>query len=1380
MTSHNQPLRKLLLKTFYGLCISLYLLNASSQPINPDFRHISIDNGLSDTFVQCISQDKKGYMWFGTPHGLNKYDGYEFTTYLHNPANKNTINENSVTSIFEDSQQRLWIGTESSLNYFNRTTGIFENVIKINNGIYKTELGAVKKIAEDKEGRLWLARTHALQVYNPDNKTIRTFLAKEVNNVILGEISDLLIDKKGKLWVATMAGLRFFDRKNHIFSNPLKDFSETPPNSVLFESRILEDRHGNLWCASRGLGLRKHESNKNKWKNYRFSKNGLSGNFINDIIEDENGNIWIATGRSGLDFFDPITEKFTNYSKSNTQQNHIISNALNRLFIDKDEQLWIGTWHNGLEYLKPENLFNHYFMDASKLTLSSNNVMGIADGENGNIWVGLDDGGGLQYLDRKRNIIATIKIPIDQNFSNHGEQSVKSMMKSRSGDIWLGTMNGLFKYSTNLKNWESFRHDPKNENTLNPGFISTILEDREGNIWVGTRSQGLSKYNVINKTWSRLAIKDTSFKDFKGIECLYEDNENIIWVGTIQNGLWSFNPKTDKPTFYKNITDQNKNVKLGVTTIYENAQNQLFIGTNGNGLQIVDRDTQTIMTINESNGLSGSMVFGILESAKGLWISTNKGLSFYDTQKGVLMNYYSQNGLQKGPFLKNSFTKLSTGELSFGGVNGFNVFDPSKIQLESKNATLELTGLLIFNEQTASWSSYNRFNPKEGVSLSYTEPIFKFMFAALNYNDSKTYYYAHRLYPYEKLWQKAGSKRQVNYANLPPGDYEFQVKTSISGHQWGNSFESIAVKIQPKPWLTWWAFALYGVIAFAGVYFLRKFEMARVFSQNTLQLERVIHQKDSEIYAAKINFFANITHELRTPLTMIISPLENMLSFSRKVDKSIYSVMLENAKKLHTLIDQLLDIRKMELNEISLKVAKGDIISFTKQILTSFENLAQIKKISLTLISDVATIELWYDWDKMEKILNNLITNAIKFTPVTGKISVKIKKNDGQNHIEIAVEDNGCGVSKNNINRVFDRFYHSEINQKDKGYGIGLAFTKELVELHHGKIELISIKNFGSTFSCYFPIGNAHLKPNEIIDFSSNYEVKTSLPETHNKQRSKDNITQKGQPSILIVEDSTDFRQYLASQLGESYNIIEANNGLEALELLKMQTVDLIISDVMMPEMDGILFCEHIKTNLNTSHIPVILLSALSSVKNRLNGIESGADGYIAKPFNMELLKAEVANLIRSREALRLNFSSFENFQIKSFSPSIKDETFITEVIKIIDEHLDDSAFEKEDLLQEMRMSHSSMYRKLKSLTNLSLNEFIRKIRLQRSLDMLSDPDLNVSEVAYSVGFSDPKYFSICFKKTFAISPTEFKEKVAKRTSQKPNFKLQKGRIHLN
>lgn len=1372
MTYQIKSFGKLFFKIFYGLCFSLFWPNASSQPINPDFRHISINDGLSDSFVQCIAQDKKGYMWFGTRYGLNKYDGYEFTTYLHKPSNKKTINKNSVTSIFEDSQQRLWIGTESSLNYFNRTVGIFENVLEIKKGIYKSDLGTVKKILEDEKGRLWLARTHALQVYNPKNKTVHTFLAKEVNNTILGEISDILIDKKGQLWVATMAGLRFFDRENHVFSNPLKDFSETPPNSVLFESRILEDRQGNLWCASRGLGLKKYEVKNKVWKNYKFSKSSrssLSGNFINDIIEDRNGNIWIATGRSGLDFFDPITEIFTNYSKSKIQQNHIISNALNRLFIDNDNQLWIGTWHNGLEYLKPESLFKHYSMDGSKLSLHSNNVMGIADAENGNIWVGLDDGGGLQYLDSKRNSFAILKIPVDLNFSNHGEQSVKSMMKSRSGDLWLGTMNGLFKYSTNLKNWESFRHDPKNENTLSSGFISTILEDHEGNIWVGTRSQGLSKYDIINKTWSRLAHKDTSFKDFKDITYLYEDNENIIWVGTIQNGLWSFNPKTNKPTFYKNITDQNQNVKLGVTAIYENDQNQLFIGTNGNGLQIVERDRQTIKIINENNGLSGSMVFGILESAKGLWISTNKGLSLYDRQKGVLINYYSQNGLQKGPFLKNSFAKLSTGELCFGGINGFNVFDPSKMQLESKNATLEVTDLLIFNEQTASWLSYNRFKPKKGISLSYTEPIFKFMFAALNYNDSKTYYYAYRLYPYEKLWQQAGNKREANYANLPPGDYEFQVKTSISEQQWGNSFEAITVKIQSKPWLTWWAFMLYGLITFAGIYFLRKFEMTRIYTQNTLLLERVSHQKDSEVFEAKINFFANITHELRTPLTMIISPLENILSISRKADKSIYSVMLENAKKLHTLIDQLLDIRKMELNEVSLKVAKGDIISFTKQIVTSFEHLAQTKKISLSFISDIATIELWYDWDKMEKILNNLITNAIKFTPVTGKISIKIKKIDGQNHVEIAVEDNGCGISENHINRVFDRFYHVDINQKDKGYGIGLAFTKELVELHHGTIELKSVKNFGSTFSCYFPIGNTHLKPSEIINFNSNFKGKTSLPEKNKKKKSKDNTAKHSRPSLLIVEDSSDIREYLASHLSESYNTIEANNGLEALELLKTETIDLIISDVVMPEMNGIIFCAHIKTNLNTSHIPVILLSALDSVQNRLNGVESGADIYVSKPFNMELLKAEVANLIKSRETLRLNFSSFKNFQIKSFSPSVKDEAFITEVIKIIDDHLDDSGFEKEDLLQEMSMSHSSMYRKLKSLTNLSLNEFIRKIRLQKSLDMLSDPDLNVSEVAYSVGFSDPKYFSVCFKKTFEISPTEFKEKVAKQASQHSN-----------
>ncbi len=1361
--------------------------NAIGQLANPVFRHISINDGLSDTFIQCISQDSKGYMWFGTSYGLNKYDGVVFTHYLHNPIDKNTIDQNNITSIFEDSQQRMWIGTESSLNCFNPITETFELVIKEHNGIYKSKIGPIKKIAEDEQGRLWLARTYALQVYDPKNRTTRTFFPKDDDIDYKGEIGDLLFDKKGNLWVITKAGLRYFDRNHYKFSNPLNDFTDSPPSAVQFEARILEDQKGNLWYASRGLGLRKYQSISGTWKHFKSSinsSNGLKSNFINDIKEDKDGNIWIASGRSGLDVLDPKNEIFTNFSKSSIESNHLISNALNKLFIDKEQQLWIGTWHNGLEYLKRNSDFLHYSMDGSRMSLSSNNVMGIANADKGNLWIGLDDGGGLEYLDRENNTITSIKIHCDQKFTDHGEQSIKSMIKSRKGDLWLGTMNGLHTYNPKTKSWQSFRHDPNNENSLNSGFINAILEDHLGNIWVGTRAQGLSKYDVKTNSWSRLADSESDYRNFEGIGLLYEDHDNIIWVGTTQNGLWSFDPTTNRPTLYKNIMDQNHNIKLGISAIFENTTNQLYIGTTGNGLQIVDKDSQKVKTITEADGLSGNMVFGILESQNQLWISTNKGLSLYDLKKGILMNYYSQNGLQKGPFLKNSFAKLSSGEFCFGGINGLNIFDPTKLPLESKNASLEITRLLLFNEKTASWSQNNsfktHFNSEDGITLSYKEPVFQFNFTALSYDDSRTNYYSYRLYPYEKLWQQAGNKRRANYANLPAGDYTFQVKCSQSEQQWGNDFKSIKVTIEQKPWLSWWAFCLYGVFAFTLVYLLRKFEMARIFTQNALQLERMTHQKDNEVYQTKYNFFTNITHELRTPLTMIISPLENLLNNSNNGNKTIYSVMHRNALKLHELIDQLLDIRKVELGEIKLKAAKGDIVNFSKQVLDSFQELAKVKKISLSFSSDYEHLDLWFDWDKMEKILNNLISNALKFTPVTGKVMLFVKKDTDQNLIEIAIKDNGCGISKNHQNKIFDRFYQEDLSNKNKGFGIGLAFTKELTDLHRGKIEVESIENVGSTFSCYFPIGNSHLRPDEIISFDLQGIVINESIGQNDKWLTNKSEIKKGLPTLLIVDDSQDILEYIASNFTNKYNIFTAFNGTIALEILNMQPIDLIISDVIMPEMDGIALCECVKTNLNTSHIPVILLSALGSVKNRINGIESGADSYIPKPFNLDLLKAEVANLIKSREVLRRNFLSFDNFQIKSFSPSVKDENFITELVKVIDEHLDNSSFEKEDLLREMSMSHSSMYRKLKSLTNLSPNEFIRKIRLQRSLDKLSDPNLNISEVAYSVGFSDPKYFSLCFKKTFKISPTEFKERLNNPNSDIVKFELNKVIFNLN
>lgn len=1348
--------------TILGSLLALPLL---AQPKNPLFRHISIQNGLSQVTVQAIHQDSKGYMWFGTRFGLNKYDGYEFTTYHHNPINSTSVDDNSINAIFEDSQHRLWIGTNHSLNYFNRDLSTFEHIIPDHPTLSNSEMGAIKKIVEDKDGNLWLARANMLQFFNPNTRSVRNFLPKDKQGNFLGEIGDLLLDSKGRLWLGCVAGLRLFDPKNQQFSNPLHHHSPTDIANVKFEISLLEDREGNLWVARRGAGLVKYQTRAGQWKRYRHivgSDNTLCSDFINDLIQDKEGNLWIATGRGGLNHFNPSTEVFTHYSKDKLEQDKLSSNALNTLYQDNTGGIWIGTWHNGLDYLKKDNPFLHYNKNATALSLSTNLVKAITEDEKGNLWVSTDDGGGLNYIDKTHGKTTYYSLPISKDLMDYGEQSIKSMIKDREGTLWLGTQNGLFSFSPQTAEWQHFRHNPNDENSLSKGFINTLLQDGLGNIWIGTRVQGITKYNPQTQSFTRYAHHQTKYSNLKEISYLYEDRAGILWIGTDRNGLWRLNPRSQALTFYEELAKQNPQVKLGINVIYEDQKGNLLIGTYGSGLQIINRTDNTIKSIAEEDGLAGNLVFGILEDRNNLWMSTNKGISLYNHDKGIIRNLHHHDGLQADQFSPKSFYKTSTGELCFGGINGLSTFNPAHLDFDTTDLPLEITQFSLFKQPVYPRDHGNilkkSISNTSAITLNYKQSVFSFEFAALSYDDPQSNYYAYRLYPYETQWQMGGNRRSADYSNLPAGSYEFQVKASRSEHQWPNRYKSLQIQILPKPWLTWWAFTLYGLGLLGIFYLYRRFELARIRNENTLQQERFTHQKEEEVYQAKLKFFTNITHELRTPLTLMTSPLETLLSKSKdniNVERT-YKLMLRNARKLQSLIDQLLDIRKVELGEVKLKAALGNIVYFTQQITYAFQSMAEKKKITLSFQSKVPAIELWYDWDKMEKILNNLISNAIKYTPVEGQVQVAIHQDKVGQNISITVEDNGRGIAKDQLDKIFKRFYrvnHAPA-EMEYGHGIGLSFTKELVELHYGKIEVQAGQNQGCIFTIHLPLGKEHLQKENMVHYS---QVGALLPPPNKLAHSIRPPMNTGQATILIVDDSKDIRTYIADFFRSDFNVLEACNGMEALHICIQQQIDVIISDVMMPKMDGITFCQQIKSNLRTSHIPIILLSALSAVQHRIKGIETGADSYMGKPFNIDLLKAEVINLIKSRIKLKEHFSSNYKLSISSFSPSNKDEEFIREVIRIIDIHLDDAQFDKEGLLQKMQMSHSSMYRKLKSLTNLSVNGFIKRIRLKRAVPLLSDPDMNISQVAYQVGFTDPKYFSTCFKQAFGKSPSEFR-----------------------
>ena len=1350
--------------------LSPFLLSA--QPSNPQFERLTIEDGVSHGTVRAIFQDSRGYMWFGTEYGLNQYNGYEFQVYRHNPSDSTSIDNNSIHSIFEDSQKRMWIGTNESLNYFDRELAIFKSYRAESTSLNGIKSGGIKDILEDENGQLWLASPNMIQKFNPETGVFLQYLPKDEKGNYLGLISQIYLDSKNNLWVCTESGVRLFDRQQNLFRAPLPAQKNLTPPDVAFFMTMIEDRDKNLWVASRGTGLKKYDPITKDWTYYQHIKGdntSLSSNYINDVLEDSQGNLWITTGRGGLNYFNKNTQKFTQYSKDRLRESSLFSNSLNGLYTDNAGGLWIGTWHRGLNYLKKGNHFIHYKKEASTNSLSANLVTDIVEDAQQNLWVATDDGGGLNYIDRTKNRFKHYPIPQPPGELDFGLQSIKSMIKDHSEQLWIGTMNGLFSFNPSKEKWTHFKYNPDDANSISAGFVNTILQDYKGIIWVGMHRTGLNKFNQLTQNFERYTYQKEGKAIPIAIRYLYEDKAGTIWVGTMQNGLLSFNPATGQFTSLTTLGDQNNNSKIGVNVVYEDHKNQLWIGTYDNGLKIFDKRTQQVKTFTEQDGLAGNLVFGILEDDMGrFWISTNKGLSCYDVAKETFTNFDKYHGLQSNQFMPHSFCKTSKGELCFGGINGLNIVQPAAIINERVPLPVEITNFQLFNQSISTKTKNSplskHISNTRSITLNHKQSVFTFEFAALNFTNPQNNQYAYRLTPYEKEWVQVGTRRFANYSNLPSGDYTLQVKATISDQLWNDAFTSIQIQILPKPWLTWWAFSLY-VLFIGGLFYgLRRYEIARLKIKNELQLERIHHQKEEEVYQAKMKFFTNISHEFRTPLTLIISPIESLISIGEgsQFAKKQFQLIHRNAQQLLKLINQLLDFRKIEIGEMKLGAAKGDIISFTKNVTAVFNSLAEQKQINLSVQSTLPTLEVWFDWDKLEKILNNLLSNAIKFTPKGGKISVKISPSAGtEEMVQIAIIDNGPGISKNQIPFIFERFYQVDANthSQKKGSGIGLAFAKELVELHQGQLLLETTEGEGCTFKVLLPLGKAHLKAAEIVEYA---ESSSLIPPTKLRvvQTKKQKAVSKNSPTLLLVDDSAEIRQFLHDCFQSDYYILEAINGKEAWHIAQKKMPDLIISDVMMPEMDGIQFCKLLKTNLQTSHIPIILLSALGAIQHRIKGLETGADTYIPKPFNLAFLKAKVSNLLLARKQLKQTFEKDITIVPKAFSPSKKDELFLSEVIAFIDRNLDNNEFDMEELLKAMNMSHSSMYRKLKSLTNLSGNEFIRNIRLKRAADMLQQDQFNISEVAYKVGFTDPKYFSTCFKKVFGTSPSQYKLKL--------------------
>lgn len=1388
--------------TFYRALLSMMLLilvitfPAYPQNENIKFKHLSSDDGLSQNFVSCILQDQKGFMWFGTKDGLNRYDGYSFVVYQHDPFDTTTISDNFITSLFEDSRGYIWVGTlNGSLNIFERETETFHHIqyrSKISKIVNTDE---IKAIDEDLKGNIWIATRGeglfklSLKTNNAFDITYKQFISQldipgSISNNI---VSTLFIDSKNVLWVGTLTGLDKFNMNDETFTHyniqtrnpkaPANDFD----NAVL---SIYECSDGNLWLGSLS-GLVKfdrltgsYELFPNHYDVYRYGWGSTM-----QIVEDDSKKLWLATPGE-LMRFDPKSNSYSYFRNDYNSPNTISYNSISSLHIDRTGILWVGTAGMGINLYDPKiNRFSTLFIKADPSSrITGFSVRSILQESNDIYWISTD-----VLFKWNRRTGETKSYETDSNRPNDfGNTGPYSMIKSSDGKIWTATTEGVFCYDPANENAIQYKFNESDTTGLPQKEAFAVFEDHQKNIWAATENYFCRLIDKEKGIFQSFRYQTPQPYNQRVRPVIYQDNTGRFWIGT-RNGLFLFDLL--KKTFYSYKNDPAKPNSLNndnINTICPDPSNPdkiLWIGTSGGGLNKFNIDEETFEHFTEKDGLPNNVVYGILPDSKGnLWLSTNKGLSKFNPKDKSFRNYDVNDGLQSNEFNTGAFYRGKTGEMFFGGIKGLNYFYPDAIKDNPYIPNIVTTNLKL-GDQYVSHKNENSILQKpisetEELVLAYGENVITFEFASLDYSSPMKNRYAYKLENFNNDWIYSGSDRSATFTQLPFGEYVLRVKATNNDGVWNEKGIALKLIITPPWWSTWWAYLLYAFALLSILYLIRRYELNRLKLKNQLKLEKVETDTLRNLDSLKSHFFANISHEFRTPLTLILGQVESVLSSNIETkEKGKLQVANRNARRLLTLINQLLDLSKLEAGSMELKAEQHNIISFLKSVFFSFESLAESKKINLKFESEFANIPLRYDADKMEKIICNLISNAFKFTSESGEI--KLSVNIILSSVEIKIKDTGVGINSDSLPHIFNRFYQVDgsSTREHEGSGIGLALTKELVELHKGQITVKSKEGEGTEFIIHLPIDSSKIENDIAYELSNNNSYQENIPidvevlEAElipNNQPASSIKNQESSPKeiILIVEDNTDVRAYIREQFvrkdsnGENdYKVIEAFNGEEGIKNAQIEIPDLIITDVMMPKMDGYQFSKNIRDNEKTSHIPIIMLTAKAGLDDKIEGLETGIDAYLTKPFSARELKVRVKNLIYQRKALRKRFSKASIIKPSEVSTISIDQAFLEKTIKTIESNLDDEKFSVDILAEQMNMSVSQLNRKLNALIDQPPGQLIRNFRLQRAADLLKQNAGTVAEICYKVGFNDQAYFSRAFKKQFGVSPSEYKVK---------------------
>ena len=1382
----------------------------TGQIASYSFNHITTNDGLPNGFINDMLQDKKGFMWFATWEGLVRYDGYNFVRFKPDLRDSSSISSKLVYSLAEDLRGGLWVGTTHGLNYFDKKKGSFHRFSHEPGNSQSLPGNWIIDLIFDQDSNLWVATDHGLSRLSLDENRIPIRFEHyqnhpdEPTSLPHNQVMSLAIDHRNHLWAGTMNGLVRITRSGEleVFPN-LNDGTDGQGYSI---TALSEDKQHNLWVGTKGGKVYQWLRKEDRF--HPLDEIGpyepRSNKYVSSFCEDHLGNMWIGIFDGGLAVrrANGTVEQIQYHSE---HPESLIDNSVKSLYLDRSGILWIGIKSLGLGqldlYRKPFQRYRHQSDDPS--SLKYNEIMAIEEDPIGRIWIGTHEGFEVFYPAENRfvryeNETGTISplitdkiwsfyvdtaekvmwigghygltrvqltkpgpggtsVWITGDLSSHfshilladpamdpEKHQVRAIFKDESGLLWVGTYHGVFALRSSKDSVEivhHFLHDPDNPHSLSNDIVISILQDSRGDLWFGTRDLGLN-----------------------------------LWKGIDEQG---------KGRFTRFVPTKHHEHSLSgteVACLHEDRRGNLWVGTNGGGLNLLRRSTladsgEQSMEFEHfgiQEGLLADAVFGILEDEHGiLWISTNQGLFKFDPdgQDGLPFTQFTrEHGLTSNTFFTGSYHKSRTGKLYFGSQMGFIVFHPDSIRENPTFPQMVITQLEIFNQAISVGEERNGrilltrpISETREIFLSHLDNNFTLEFAALSYASPENNKYAYQLEGYDEEWIYTDARRRfASYSNLKPGTYTFKVKGSNADNTWNETATSLIIHTATPPWKSWWATGLYGLVLLGFLYAFRYYTLNKIQLLNDLELQRQGRKKEQEVHQQKLSFFTQLSHEFRTPLTLIIGPVQELVGKGITLSKAEIRQHLKlidfNAKHLLRLIDQLLYFSKSEQGHLQAKPESGELISFTQRVKDSFQYLARKKEILLEVETAHEELRLCLDWDKMEKILNNLISNALKYSNNQGRVTIKVFLAK-EEEVILEVKDTGIGIAADQMGLIFNSFYQvtSEADGSLAGYGIGLALTKKLVELQKGRIQVESEEGMGTTFTIHLPFLPAVEEPWHPSRAADQVQIwiddDLSFEPTPQQEPTAPDGATEGKPLLLIVDDHADIRAFLSHNLSQTYQILEAGNGQEALEMALRHVPTMIISDVMMPVMDGFQLCSHLKADDRTNHIPVILLTAKSAIEPRIKGIQAGADAYLSKPFHLRHLQVRIQQLIDLRAKLRKTYQ--KQLQEPAYQSELlsEDQLFLDKISTIIKNRMSDTSFKVGELEREIGMSHMQLYRKLKALTDQSANEFIRSVRLQHAATLLRTTHLNVNEVAYQTGFNSPSYFIKCFRKQFGVLP---------------------------